>query len=344
MRSLSAGDTAGRVAPSTLVVTRLQFERPWLASALMLLVAFAVLELALTRPLHAALSLPLATVLMAAAIRVRARLFYVTAIQLMAALGLGLPWLGAPIWLVVAPLAAIWLSLAIGLALIRCNLPFQPVPVRPGRAYRFGGTDHRVPDMLIGGPPPWLLRGEVARDLIELAAFAHDFLDRNGIRHVLARGSLLGALRHGGLIPWDADVDFALYRKGDVARLDAAFEIFRDEAAQAGFVLYRHSGHWRIARPGLWRFPALDLHVDQTLDEGLSPLWVDWEGLRLPAPPAPKAALRARYGNDCLDRAVNGRTFWQTGFVPTALSRLLGQRACAAMQGLWSRLYSASGK
>lgn len=47
--------------------------------------------------------------------------------------------------------------------------------------------------------------------LLEMAVIIRDILEKHNIPYILTYGSLLGAVRHKGFIPWDDDLDLALF-------------------------------------------------------------------------------------------------------------------------------------
>ena len=47
----------------------------------------------------------------------------------------------------------------------------------------------------------------------EMALVIRDIFERNNVRYVIEYGSLLGAVRHGGFIPWDDDFDYVVFEE-----------------------------------------------------------------------------------------------------------------------------------
>lgn len=53
---------------------------------------------------------------------------------------------------------------------------------------------------------------ELKKIQLEILQEVHDFCTGNGITYFLSSGTLIGAVRHGGYIPWDDDIDIYMPR------------------------------------------------------------------------------------------------------------------------------------
>ncbi len=63
---------------------------------------------------------------------------------------------------------------------------------------------------------------EIQQESLRILLQVHDFCIENGLRYSLAYGTMIGAVRHKGFIPWDNDVDIFMPRP-DYERFCAAF-------------------------------------------------------------------------------------------------------------------------
>ena len=54
---------------------------------------------------------------------------------------------------------------------------------------------------------------ELRQKQMEVLDYVASFCDENGIRYWIEGGTLLGAIRHKGYIPWDDDIDIAMLRE-----------------------------------------------------------------------------------------------------------------------------------
>lgn len=55
-----------------------------------------------------------------------------------------------------------------------------------------------------------LTKEEIKKIQIEMLAYIDKICQENNIKYTLVGGSLIGAIRHKGMIPWDDDIDIAL--------------------------------------------------------------------------------------------------------------------------------------
>lgn len=95
-----------------------------------------------------------------------------------------------------------------------------------------------------------LLQLEVMKEL-------HNVCVNNNIKYYLIAGSLLGAVRHGGFIPWDDDIDIAMMRD-DYER----FKVLFPNVMDTGRFFLQHYGTDIDFRPALMRLCIKGTYLD----------------------------------------------------------------------------------
>ena len=130
----------------------------------------------------------------------------------------------------------------------------------------------KIPDGFVKDTPAAIVVHEDVRRLwaiqLDLLAKIDAICRKHGIRYSLDCGSLLGALRHGGFVPWDDDVDVVMPR--------ADFEKFESVVASE-LEDYQFYQNWQNS-PGYYRPFArlLNIRTKAVLEDDLAkgqPLW-----------------------------------------------------------------------
>lgn len=67
------------------------------------------------------------------------------------------------------------------------------------------------------------------RILLDLLLEFHEFCAKNDLKYYIIGGTLLGAVRHKGFIPWDVDADVAMPRNDYERMVDLAIKGFSEE-------------------------------------------------------------------------------------------------------------------
>lgn len=115
----------------------------------------------------------------------------------------------------------------------------------------------------------YLTPDEVRAEELGMLVEFDELCGRNGLRYSLAGGTLLGAVRHHGFIPWDDDIDVSMPRPD--------FEKLLRLAASGGLPSGRRveafSGD--ISKPVFVKYVNEGVAVDAHYENGTGRLWMD---------------------------------------------------------------------
>lgn len=78
--------------------------------------------------------------------------------------------------------------------------------------------------------------------LLDMMQYVHEFCEEKGIQYFLYFGSLLGAVRHKGFIPWDDDMDICMTRK-EYERFIKCFP--KGKNTRYSVMTYRDKNHYQ---------------------------------------------------------------------------------------------------
>ncbi len=115
----------------------------------------------------------------------------------------------------------------------------------------------------------YMTQGEVQEALLELLIVFDEYCKQNKLRYSLSAGTLLGAVRHKGFIPWDDDVD--LY----MPRPDYEKMVAHEELVPAGYKIVTKDNS-AFALP-FAKFQQMSIRAQEAIYDGVMDefLWLD---------------------------------------------------------------------
>lgn len=199
------------------------------------------------------------------------------------------------------------------LLLIRIYGPRTGERVRSGTEYKIKGRPRKVGDLEFNGRV-YLMRDHILDDFYDLIKYADELLTRNNIPYSVSYGTLLGAIRHGGIMPWDDDADFFVYAPYE--KYLQYMKALEKQVASDGYELrmnYDSTFYHLVKKGARHNYPYLDFYYylgTYREDSNVFPLKrIPFEDFEVFAPNKPMECIEIHYGmggkSDPLKEVVN---------------------------------------
>ena len=107
------------------------------------------------------------------------------------------------------------------------------------------------------------IKPEIIKKIYEMLKITDEIFNENNIEYWMCGGTMLGAVRHKGIIPWDDDGDIEVLEK-----YESKIELLRDDFKQHnltlmktwfGFKIFPTNG--QIIKNVKWKYPAVDIFI-----------------------------------------------------------------------------------
>lgn len=168
---------------------------------------------------------------------------------------------------------------------------------------------------------------EIKKLDIDMLAFFDQLCKTNGIEYYLAYGSVLGAIRHNGIIPWDDDIDVMMTRDN----YDKLQNVMLKQTHPIYELLYVHDKKYNLPLPKLIDKRTVWVQTNQRVNTDLG-VYLDVFILdKLPESETKRARWMAY-----LDRI---QSFWNASMYPVVYSNPLKKIACFLIRLVNPRIY-----
>jgi hypothetical protein len=147
----------------------------------------------------------------------------------------------------------------------------------------------------------YLMKDHVLDDFYDLIKYSDYILTKHDIPYTAAYGSLLGAVRHGGIMPWDDDADFFIHVP--VEKYDELLAPLSQEIKNDGFQLRKSydADYFHMCKIGASNhYPYIDWYqyMGTFQKSDLYPIKrVPYEDFEICVPNDPIACVNAHYGS-----------------------------------------------